>query len=485
MLLALGLLAGSLNYQLLDGPRLAGRVDQVRQEPAVRAEVGAAITAQILIADPNLVVARPLVQAAVSALVGSDAFSPVVRFTAEEAYRTLTDDRSGPVGLRLPDLGAVLAGALPEVAPGVAAKLPPDFAVTLARVDQTSLVARVVHLAHLLALLAWLLPTLGLVLLLSGWSRAQDRPAGAVRAGRAVGAAGSGLGPATLVGSLAAARADTASLRGALLAAGWGTLTDGLWWTAGVTVLAGVVVALIAAGHEPRPAVALEHAWRWVSRTPERPVAQVVRGVAFVAAGAAVLVGPTVTVQLLAGLAGLFLVLLGVEQIGRLVPRPAPRTPTADRGAVRGPRLSSKRARTVGAVLAVALLLAVLLVGVLPTQRSIPTTTAADGAADEGACNSHVELCARRYSDAAFPAAHNAMSAADEPGWFLAEQPTGPVGLLERGCGCCSSTPGTASPPPVPTSRSRHRGPTPPPWPRRRRTTTRPWRRVHNGCARR
>ncbi|MEO6881083.1 MAG: hypothetical protein ABI181_09070 [Mycobacteriaceae bacterium] len=425
VLLALGLLAGSLNFQLLDGPRFARHVDEVRQDPAVSAEAGAVITAQILTADPDLVVARPLVQAAVVAVVGSDAFSPVVRFAAQEAYRTLTEDRSGPVSLRLTDLGAVVAGALPELAPGVAAKLPPNFAVTLAEVDQTSLVARVVHLAHLLALLAWLLPALGLLLLIAGWWRAQDRPAGAVRTGRAVAAAGAGLGLLTLIGALAAARADTSTLRGALLAAGWGTLSSGLWWTAGATVLAGVVLALVSAGREPRPTVALGHAWRWVSRPPERSAAQVVRGMAFVAAGAAVLVSPTVTVQLLTVLAGVFLVLLGVEQIGRLVPRPALRARTA----VREPGLGSRRGRAVGAVVAVALLIAVLLVGILPTQRGIPAATAADSST----CNGHVELCARRYNDVAYPAAHNAMSAVDEPGWFLAEQPTGPVGLLERG----------------------------------------------------
>jgi hypothetical protein len=44
-----------------------------------------------------------------------------------------------------------------------------------------------------------------------------------------------------------------------------------------------------------------------------------------------------------------------------------------------------------------------------------------------------VELCGRRYSDVAFPATHNAMSAADEPGWFIPEQPTGLVGQLDAG----------------------------------------------------
>ena len=50
-----------------------------------------------------------------------------------------------------------------------------------------------------------------------------------------------------------------------------------------------------------------------------------------------------------------------------------------------------------------------------------------------GPCNGHIELCARRYDQIAFPATHNAMSAADEPGWFIPEQPTGLLGQLDAG----------------------------------------------------
>ena len=45
-----------------------------------------------------------------------------------------------------------------------------------------------------------------------------------------------------------------------------------------------------------------------------------------------------------------------------------------------------------------------------------------------------MELCDRPFNDVAFPASHNSMSAADQPGWFLAEQqPTGMVESLDDG----------------------------------------------------
>ncbi|GIG21072.1 hypothetical protein Cch01nite_17960 [Cellulomonas chitinilytica] len=49
------------------------------------------------------------------------------------------------------------------------------------------------------------------------------------------------------------------------------------------------------------------------------------------------------------------------------------------------------------------------------------------------ACNGSVALCDRPYDEVAFPTTHNSMSAADAPGWYFAEQPTGIVGQLDAG----------------------------------------------------
>ena len=72
-----------------------------------------------------------------------------------------------------------------------------------------------------------------------------------------------------------------------------------------------------------------------------------------------------------------------------------------------------------------------LVAGVVATGTS--SSSAVTVAVDNPACNGHVQLCSRRYNEVAFPAAHNAMSAADAPGWFLAEQPTGVIGSLNAG----------------------------------------------------
>jgi len=51
----------------------------------------------------------------------------------------------------------------------------------------------------------------------------------------------------------------------------------------------------------------------------------------------------------------------------------------------------------------------------------------------DGTCNGHAELCDRPYDTVTQVMTHNAMSAADEPGWFLAEQPHGVLAQLDAG----------------------------------------------------
>ena len=84
----------------------------------------------------------------------------------------------------------------------------------------------------------------------------------------------------------------------------------------------------------------------------------------------------------------------------------------------------------IGLVASVALLVGLVGVNAAPARTSVAVTA---GSGPSDACNGHKELCDRRYNDVAFPAAHNAMSAADEPGWFIPEQPSGVIGALNAG----------------------------------------------------
>ena len=149
------------------------------------------------------------------------------------------------------------------------------------------------------------------------------------------------------------------------------------------------------------------------------------RGAILVVVGTGAILRPALTVAVLAAVAGIGLVVAGLgEIVAATGARPSPSTAIPRR------RLRVSVAVCVGAV---ALVASTVAVGSLPvgTQVSAAVSNQPAGASD--ACNGYVALCSRPYNDVAFPATHNAMSAADEPGWFIPEQPTGIIGQLNAG----------------------------------------------------
>jgi hypothetical protein len=72
-------------------------------------------------------------------------------------------------------------------------------------------------------------------------------------------------------------------------------------------------------------------------------------------------------------------------------------------------------------------------VGLVAWNSSGNTAAGILRGADPTACNGAPQLCGRRYDQVSFPATHNSMAAADQPGWFLAEQPHGLIDQLDSG----------------------------------------------------
>ncbi len=140
---------------------------------------------------------------------------------------------------------------------------------------------------------------------------------------------------------------------------------------------------------------------------------------------------PGIALRSVTVLAGIGLVLLGA---GKLVPvlsdhwRSLRRSSDQlEKGAPGKPgRLRSNRGVIIGLIAAIIGLFVVVGLGAQPASNAAITI-------GNQTCNGSKALCDRRYNEVSFPAAHNAMSAADEPGWFLPEQPTGMVGALNAG----------------------------------------------------
>ena len=416
-----GILAGFVNRNVLDGDRFASHVDAVRRDPAVARQVGQAMTDQLLRAAPDLVAVRPLIEATSTSLASSTVFSPIVRASAQTLHRAFTGQDSGGVALRLVNVGSALAGLLPVIAPQAADRVPPDLSVTLEQAGRGSVAARTAHLARLVGVLSWLLPVLALGFFGIGLWLAPDRNRAVVRTGWAVVWAGVALGVLAVAGAVTASVADEQTLHGALVRGAWHEFGGGLWWAAGLTVGAGLLIVAAATARIPDVDLAVlgRRAWLLLSRRPERRSARIGRGLALSVVGLAAALRPGLTFSVLGVVAGLVLLVAGVGEIA------------AASGARRAATPARANRRWVPAIVlgaAVGVVATLVAVDASPADRAVSAV-----AAGADTCNGHVELCSRRYDEVAFPATHNAMSAADEPGWFIPEQPTGLIGQLDAG----------------------------------------------------
>lgn len=409
LLVLVGATSGVVNREVLDSGRFAAHVDAVRSDPDVSRQLGVLLTDRLLEEQPDLVAVRPLVESTAASVVASPALGPVVRASVAPLYDAMVLGRDDAVVLRLADLGAVVVGSLAVAAPEARAAAPADLDVRLSRFGGQEYAGDVVGSVHLVELLAWLCPLLGLaVLVLAGILR--ERGPGALRraareVGRGVAAAGLGLAALLVVTGFVVDRLDPGTLPGAVRRAVWGELAGSFWVAAAVAVALGALLTLVAAATTwPR----LEDARRIVDldvssrRLAARAVVLAVLGLALVLQPARVAT---------AGLALLGVALLGVAVVSITV------------ALGRSPR------RRTWAVLVAAGLVAATALSAYPSDHDPIATTSA---APRDGCNGHVELCDRRYDEVAYPATHNSMAAASE-GWFFPEQPDGIVDQLDHG----------------------------------------------------
>lgn len=433
VVLALAGLAVAANSAFADSESFASRLNEVRKDPAVAAQAGQVAAEQILAAKPDLVAVKPLLEGVATWVVGSSALDQPFTTTARELHRSLTTDDGNAVVLRLVDLGAAVTGALSTLAPDLADKIPPDLTVTLSEIGSGSALAPIIAAATTIYVLAWVLPFVGAAALVVAVLVTPNRRQGVLRAGGACLIAAGVVGLVVVAGTAASAVQSADTLAGAFIQAAWRDFGSAFLPPLLLLAVIGLFLVAAAGALLPRLRVRelLETGWDRLTGRQNRPSLAVARALAVVAIGLAVVVWPTQALKVAAIAAGLLIVLAGMAEISRLAAariaaeesrtgevEPVPRRWLVTAGA--------------GAGAAVVLAAGVALAAAPPT-----TVTDADVVAvandPNGPCNGHVELCDRPYDEVAYAAAHNAMSAADLPGWYLPEQPTSLVGALQAG----------------------------------------------------
>lgn len=422
-----GTLFGVINHEVLDGNRFASHVDAIRSDPAVSHEVGIIITNKVIAADPDLTIARPLIESTASTLVRSSVFGAPIRAMVTPIHQTLTVAGGNNVVLRLADLGAVLVAAVSTVAPDATASLPADFDVTLANVGGQGFAATTIKYTHLIKTLAWSFPLIAIMLFAGAVTLSRRRRVVLRSIGVAITATGLTLSAALLIGGAVAARMSTDTLASALGVASWHELNGPLWWAAGLTAAAGYLLlwgTQLEAHSDIRATATI--AVRWLRNTPETVSGQLAHGAVLLGIGIAVLVRPLAAVSAVVIACAFIVALHGLsELLGAAIRGRSGSLPALS-------RLLSRPEFRIGTAAFACLAMVVSLVAW--NARPPHAAVAAIGSTvTVQVCNGHIELCDRRYDEVAYPATHNAMSAADQDGWFLAEQPTGLVGQLNDG----------------------------------------------------
>jgi hypothetical protein len=423
----LALVGGFLLYarqEIFEPDNLADNARRALEDDRTRLAIAQPIVDGIVDSGSGeLVNARPLIESIVVSALASRPAKAAFTEAVKAIDTKLANRAPNTLLLNLTDATVVAARALDALSPQLGGKVPKEIDNVKTAILDSEITITPLHWIHQIDLFGILLPILAILFLVASVGFAPSRRRAVQRAGIAV-AAAAVVGVVILVvgRSLALAQIADPLYRDAASAT-WDALLGGLFvWTVGIGVLSLLLAAAARFGAaEIDPLEPLLRAAVLARTHPARPFLGVLRGLAIGAVGVWFVLAPLSALSVLAVLVGAWLVYVAiVELLGILAPVEA----GAGDGRARR-RLRPMRLAIAGSFL-VAVLVAVLVVGGEHRGEARPL-------GPPEACNGYPQLCHKRIDQVTFPATHNSMSAAAEPGWFLPNQRYGIVRQLDDG----------------------------------------------------
>jgi hypothetical protein len=402
--------------QLLSSHAFADRtVSALAREPVRRVVAREIVVQAIDRGSPDLIAARPLITSVVEGAVATHQFRGVMHKVAEQAHRLLFA-RGGNVAFSIADAGTVVISALRTLSPSVAAKIPPDVDAKLLDLRRQSFAVRTLRYADDVRTFGLVLPLAALGLFALAVAVAPRRRLALTRCAVALTVAAVAVFAdlallrhstlAHLYGSEELSNADVRAAAGALWDSYIGGLSD---WALGVAAAGAILAAASANVVRPYAAAAGVARLRARAWPPRSRSGRVAVGSAALIAGALLIGWPTLSLDVVLVLCGVLLVYFGAGEVLSAIGVPAETE-----------RISLARSRP-GAI-ATALSLAVLIGGAAIALAAGGPSASRAPAFTKLTCDGYAELCSRRIDQVVFAGTHNAMSAADSPGWFIANQ---------------------------------------------------------------
>lgn len=424
-------LAGYLNSTVVNGDHFADLINQVRQDENVKNEVGQALAAAAIDANPDMIAIEPAIAAVAGTVIGSPYLDRVFTPTIRSFHQALTVSGSDSVALTIADVGATVATALKQFVPQAAVVIPPDFSVTLAEVGgQSGIAAQIIPLVRAISTLAWLMPFLALISVGLALLWAPKRRVAMVRLGWVLMAVGGFLGLIVLGMNLAAALLDSSTLSGAVASAALTEFSQPLAVRFIATVVLGGLIVAAAGALLPQVDLAghLQTVRSIATRRPQNSALAILRSLGLISIGLLIVLFPGVGAQAVIVLVGLGVVMVGVTELDLLaeLSRDSDEQLESDQPG-NGPGLKKWLIPVAASAAGLIVLGALVLPQHLPQAGDQLTPVASA----EG-CNGSVDLCDVPFDKVVIPATHNSMSIADGT-WFLAEQPKDMVDSLDDG----------------------------------------------------
>ncbi|HYO18925.1 MAG TPA: hypothetical protein VES02_09715 [Dermatophilaceae bacterium] len=428
---------GWLNAAVVNGENFAALVNEVRQDEAVKTEIGQAVAVAALDARPDLIAVEPAIAAGAAAVAGSPLLDGVFTPAIRSFHDALTREGSDSAVLKLADLGATATTALEQFVPEAAEVIPPNLNLTLARIGgQEGVASQIIPVIQAISTLAWVVPLISLVLVGLGIGLAPRRRLALVRFGWMLLAVAGFLGLVVLGLNVAGLFMDDAELPGAVISAALAVFSQPL--SLRFIALGVVGGLLVASAGALLPQVDISDRARTVagfaSRRPEAPGWAVVRALVVIGFGLLIVLFPTISSQIVAVVAGLVVLFYGVTELDLIAER-SRALDEADAIALAIGAVPPRRRSRMGWLIPVAasavglLVLAALIIpGNLPQDDDLEPASAVSTTA----CNGFDALCDVPFDQVVIAASHNSMSIADGT-WFLAENPKDMVESLDDG----------------------------------------------------
>lgn len=411
---------------LFDAHALSMRAQAALSDQRVRLALAQPITDTIIDSGPSkLVNARPLIESVVTGALGTQPVKAAFGEAVEALNEKLFDRSPDALLINLADVASIAARSVEAVSPKTAEQIPGHLKGARLKLTDSVGSIKTIELAEDVRVAGVLLPPLAILALLASVLLVSDRRRGLVAAGLALaGASIAGLALLAIGHAVLLSLFDDQLVRDAVDAI-WEALLGDLraaFFIAAVLSVVLAAAARFAAGQDFDPLAPFVRAGELLRSRPERASLAAARGIGLVALGLALILEPELSLEVVAVLGGAWVIYVGVSELLSILAPPA--------GARRGERGRPRfRPRRVGA-LGVATALAVLLVIVLASGGKGPT---ARPPGPPAACNGFAQLCTKRLDQLAFPATHNSMSAAEEPGWFVTNQRYGIERQLDDG----------------------------------------------------